>query len=201
MFEYLYSKLLKKLRGRAVRGSRIHPASKVEAGSQVVDSTMDRHSFCGYDCDIYCADIGPFCSIANGVIIGGGVHPIDWVSSSPVFYKGRDSVKTKLSEHERMPPLRTSIGPDVWIGSRAIIKQGVSVGAGAVIGMGAVVTCDVAPYEVVAGVPARHIRFRFPKEVSDQLLASRWWELADAKLSGSAVYAQDPVAFLRSIDS
>lgn len=201
MLEYLYSKLLKKLRGRAVRGSRIHPTSKVEAGSQVVDSTMDRHSFCGYDCDIYFADIGPFCSIANGVIIGGGVHPIDWVSTSPVFYKGRDSVKTKLSEHERKPPLRTSIGPDVWIGSRAIIKQGVSVGTGAVIGMGAVVTCDVAPYEVVAGVPARHLRFRFPEEVSNQLLASRWWELADAKLSGSAVHAQDPVAFLRSIDS
>ena len=60
-----------------------------------------RHSFCGYDCDINNTKIGSFCSIANGVVIGGGMHPLDWISTSPVFYEGADSVKAKFSEHKR----------------------------------------------------------------------------------------------------
>jgi ADP-glucose pyrophosphorylase len=73
--EYYWSKILKKLRGRAVKNSTIHKTSMIESGSQVVNCTMDKHSFCGYDCQIVNCDIGSFCSISNNVVIGGGRHP------------------------------------------------------------------------------------------------------------------------------
>lgn len=197
--EYFYSKLLKKLRGRAIRRSAIHSTSKIEAGSEINDSTFGRHSFCGYYCEISNCDVGSFCSIANHVIIGGGRHPMEWISTSPVFYSGRDSVRAKFAEHSRERPARVRIGHDVWVGERAILRQGVSVGVGAVIGMGSVVTRDVPPYTVVAGVPARVIRRRFPDSICERLLASNWWLLDDEKLSDAARFATDPMEFLRYI--
>ena len=71
---YLWSKLLRKLRGAAIKKSSIHKTSKVEAGSQIVNTLMDKYSFCGYDCDISNCEIGCFTSIANGVVIVPGIH-------------------------------------------------------------------------------------------------------------------------------
>jgi len=79
---------------------------------------------------------------------------------------------------------RTStIEDDVWIGSNAVIRQGVRIGRGAVIGAGAVVLKDVAPYSIVAGVPAREIRKRFPDSIIEQLEASGFWEFSPKKAS------------------
>lgn len=184
------------MHGHAIKGSWIHPTYKVEAGSEVVNSSMDRHSFCGYYCEILWCDIGSFCSIANQVVIGGGMHPMDWVSTSPVFYAGRDSVKMKYSEHIRPDPARTILGHDIWIGERAIIRQGVQIGTGAVVGMGSVVTRDVEPYAVVAGTPARVIRYRFPVETINRLLASEWWACDDEAIRRAAVHIKEPHLFL-----
>jgi acetyltransferase-like isoleucine patch superfamily enzyme len=162
---------------------------------------MDRHSFCGYHCEISNCDIGSFCSIANHVVIGGGMHPIGWISTSPAFYKGRDSIPMKYSEHDRPAPLRTVIEHDVWIGEFTLIKQGVTIGTGAVVGMGSVVTRDVEPYTIVAGAPARLVRTRFPPELASRLLASEWWLLDDATLTRAAVYAPYPEEFLKEIAS
>lgn len=196
---YYAAKLVKKLHGRAVSDCEIHPSSKIEAGSEVVNSRFDRHSFCGYYCEIINCDVGSFCSIANHVVIGGGMHPMDWVSTSPAFYRGRDSISMKYSEHDRPAPLRTQIGHDAWIGERALIKQGVVIGTGAVVGMGSVVTRNVEPYAVVAGTPARTIRLRFEPQIVARLLASEWWALDDETLRRAAVHARDPIAFLREI--
>ena len=149
---------MKKIRGAAIKDSSIDCSSKVEAGSLVVGSTMGRYSFCGYDCKIINCEIGMFCSIADHVSIGCAQHPIDWVSTSPVFYKGRDSVKKKFSEFPRNIDLRTYIGNDVWIGENVLIKGGVKIGNGAIIGMGSIVTKNVGDYEIWAGNPARCIR-------------------------------------------
>ena len=193
---YLWSKIIKKLRGSAIKNSLIHKTSKVEAGSQIVNTKMDRHSFCGYECEITNCEIGSFTSIANGVVIGGGMHPVDWVSMSPVFYQGRDSVKAKFSEHKRLPVKRTVIGHDVWIGRNAIIKQGVTIGTGAVIGMGSVVTKDVQPYSIVVGSPARPIRMRFDEMTINDLLKSQWWLFNDSELAEFAKYFVEPQVFI-----
>lgn len=175
-------KLLKKLRLRAVKDSRVHPTSKLESGTVFYHSTMGRHSFCGYDCEISHADIGSFVSIANGVVIGGGRHPMEWVGMSPVFYEGRDSVKAKFSTHAREPVQRVRIGHDVWIGRSAIVLPGVEIGNGAVVGAGAVVTKNVPPYAVVAGNPARLLRYRFGEAIVSRLAATAWWDLDDDAL-------------------
>ncbi len=196
---YLFAKLFKKMHGRALKNTWVHPSSKVEAGSELSNCRMDRHSFCGYYCEIVNCDIGSFCSIANHVVIGGGMHPMDWACTSPVFYAGRDSVAMKYSEHRRPDPRRTCVGHDVWIGERAIVKQGVQIGTGAVIGMGSVVTRDVEPYCVVAGTPARVVKHRFPPELVRRLLDSRWWECDDSSLRAAAAHVQTPAAFLEAL--
>lgn len=198
IFSFYLAKLVKKLHFTAIRDSRIHPTSKIEADSEVVDSSIGKHSFCGYHCKIVRCDIGSFCSIADHVSIGGGLHPMDWISTSPAFYEGRDSIKAKFSEHPRDTPQRVIIGHDVWIGERVLIKQGVTVGTGAVIGMGSVVTKDVPPYTIVGGIPARDIRKRFNDDkLIERLLASEWWDLPEDVLHAKAKYARDPESFLQ----
>lgn len=196
---YFFSKIFKKLHGRAILRSQIHRTSKVEAGSELVNCSMGKHSFCGYFCEIANCDIGAFCSIANSVVIGGSQHPMEWVSMSPVFYEGRDSVKMKFSTHQREMSKRTIIGSDVWVGSRAIIKQGVKIGVGAVIGMGSVVTRDVEPYAIVGGNPAKLIRKRFSDDEIKKLLDSKWWEFPDEKLKKLGYLFNRPKDFLREL--
>lgn len=180
---FFINKLLKKARFSAVRDSIIHPTAKIESGSSFYSSTIGRHSFCGYDCDVHRATIGAFTSIANGVVLGGARHPMEWVGMSPVFYAGRDSVKAKFAEHPLPPPPEVQIGNDVWIGRSAIVLSGVIIGDGAVIGAGSVVTKDVPSYAIVAGNPARIIRYRFDEKTIRQFEAIQWWNFSDEYLS------------------
>ena len=194
---YAVSRLQLRARISAIRNTTLDFDAKVEAGSQVVDSNIGRHSFCGYGCIILNAEIGSFCSISRDVCIGGDAHPLHFVSTSPAFLSHRDSVKTKFSKHEFSHLPRTTIGHDVWIGYRSTIKSGVTIGTGAVIGMGAVVTKDVAPYSLVGGNPAREIRGRFAPHIAAALLRSKWWEFDDERLKSAAALFVDPEAFLR----
>ena len=197
---YIWNKVLKKMRGAAIAGSTIHSTSKVEAGSQFINSSMDQYSFCGYDCKILNCDIGAFCSIADGVIIGGAQHPIEWVGTSPVFYKGKDSVTKKYSEFERPKAKRTIIGNDVWIGDRAIIKGGVTVGNGAIIGMGSIVTKDIGDFEIWAGNPAKLIRKRFSEDIIQDLIKLSWWEWDDFTIQKYSQYIRNPEQFINQVE-
>lgn len=198
--QYLLSKLIKKSRGSSIKNSKIHSTSKVETGCNISGVIMDRHSFCGYDCEITNCHIGSFCSIANNVKIGGGEHPVNWVSTSPVFYEGRDSVKTKFSKHKRPPFKQTVICHDVWIGEGAMIKQGVKIGTGAVIGMGSIVTRDVLPFQIVAGNPAKMIRYRFSSDIIAKIIALNWWDASDSDLKRYAKFFNNPDQFIEMFE-
>ena len=196
---YLYSKFFKKvLRGKSVLNSQIDKTAKIYSGTEFYDSTIGRHSYIGYDSEVHSCDIGSFCSIANGFVVGGAKHPLDWVSSSPIFYNVGGGTGTHLSDLEIAPLKRTTIGHDVWIGNRVTIMQGVTIGTGVAIGAGAIVTKDVPPYAVVAGCPAKVIKYRFDEETIQKLMVSEWWNLDDAVLKEKARLVSNTQEFLRS---
>ncbi|MFC0217697.1 CatB-related O-acetyltransferase [Pseudochelatococcus lubricantis] len=128
--------------------------------------------------------IGRFCSIADKVeILLGGGHHLHWTTTYPF-----SAFPDRWPGSETLPDYRAgggdvSIGSDVWIGSGAMIMPGVTIGHGAVIAARAVVTRDVPPYAIVAGVPAQVVRHRFPPDVIDALLDTAWWDLPDAAIA------------------
>ncbi|WP_445776043.1 CatB-related O-acetyltransferase [Shewanella sp.] len=127
------------------------------------------------------AIIGSYCSIADGVKIGIGLHPLDWISTHPSTYSKNTIFPYRLFSRTR--PFTESetvtIGNDVWIGLNVIILDGVNIGNGAVIAAGSIVTKDVENYAIVAGVPAKTIRYREQSE----LTSIPWWDLDDDSLS------------------
>ena len=197
---YLYSKFFKiVLQGKSIRNSRIDKTAKIYSGTEFYDSSIGRHSYIGYNSEIHSCDIGSFCSIANGLIVGGAKHPLDWVSTSPVFYDVGGGTGNHLGNQEIESLKRTSIGNDVWIGSRVIIMQGLKIGTGAVIGAGSVVTKDVPPYAIVAGCPAKIIKYRFDDDTIRLLLDSRWWELSDEELKEYSIHINQPNLFINML--
>ena len=198
--EYLYSKFIKKiLRGKSVLNSKVDPLAKIYSGSEFYNSSIGHYSYVGYDCEIHNCDIGAFCSIANNLIVGGAQHPMDWVSTSPVFYNVSGGSGHHLGNNTLPPDKRTTIENDVWIGSRVIIMQGVHIGNGAVVGAGSVVTKDVPPYAVVAGVPAKIIKYRFPDDKIERLQSSAWWTLSDDKLRSLNKFITNPDLFIENL--
>ncbi|KQW97673.1 CatB-related O-acetyltransferase [Flavobacterium sp. Root420] len=196
---YFWSKFFKKIRGSSILNSQIHKTSKIEAGSTIVNCSIGKYSSSGYDCKFVNTDIGSFCSIASNVCIGDSMHPIDWVSTSSVFYDVNDSIKKKFSKHAFSDVKRTIIGSDVWIGQNVLVKQGVVIGTGSIVGMGSVVTKDIPPYSIFGGNPARLIRYRFPVETIDKLLETTWWELDDDKIVSLAVDFNSPEELIKKI--
>lgn len=116
-------------------------------------------------------EIGSYCSISTNVVIAPESHPLKWLSTHPFQY-GREMEKKFNYADER----KTIIGNDVWIGVNACILKGICVGDGAVIASGAVITRDVPPYAVVGGVPGEIIKYRFEKEIIEELLNVKWWD-------------------------
>jgi acetyltransferase-like isoleucine patch superfamily enzyme len=141
-------------------------------------SSIGDYSYLGKRCSIVYVSIGKFCSIASEVSIGLGGHPLaPFVSTHPAFYLRRPEQGWTIADKDYRSEYGSSVvGSDVWIGHRAVIKDGVTIGDGAVIAAGAVVVADVPSYAIVGGVPAKLIRFRFPRDVVEFLLQFRWWD-------------------------
>lgn len=172
-------------------------------GSHRPSVTVGEHSYANR-LRIYCwrpgleIRLGKFCSIAEDVsLLLGGEHDLDWVSTYP-FYE-----RWALSDPEGRQTLKSrgdiEIGHDVWIGHGSTILSGTRIGTGAVIGAGCVLRGAVEPYAIMAGNPARLIRYRFPEALRVHLLASRWWELPEATLINLAPYLHDAEQFLLKI--
>lgn len=132
------------------------------------DTSIGGNTYVGFNCHITRSMIGRYSSVADNVAIGPGEHAVSRVSTSSVFYDEPYDILTKGD---------CIIGPDVWIGNSCIIRRGVSIGVGAVIGANSFVNCDVPPFAIFAGSPARLIGYRFAPEIMEQIVRSKWWDL------------------------
>jgi phosphonate metabolism protein (transferase hexapeptide repeat family) len=131
------------------------------------------------------ADIGKFCSIAAQTRINALEHPLERPTTHKASYRPNEYFRylgVDREFRERRRQARVSVGHDVWIGHGAVVLPGVRIATGAVVGANAVVTRDVAPYAIGAGVPAKPLRQRFADRVAERLLASQWWDFPDGKL-------------------
>lgn len=200
---YYYSKLVDRLRGKAVINSTVHPTSQIGTGCNIVNLTLDRYSYIGHDSQICCAKIGAFCSISDHVFIGGGEHPWRWVSTSPIFQDRSHGPRglEHFSSFELPKHQETIIGNDVWIGHGVTIKQGVTIGNGAVVASGSVVSKDVPPFAIVGGIPAKVIKYRFEEKTISDLLKSEWWNLSKNDLIKLSEKIKDPIAFIENINA
>lgn len=159
----------------------------VEIGRQssVLNSEIGDYSYCTDRCDIANATIGKFSNIASAVRIGATDHPLNTASLHHFLYRSAsywEDAENDASWFEKRRARRAFVGHDTWIGHAAQIKPEVTVGHGAVVASGAIVTKDVAPYEIVAGVPAKHMRWRQPADIAERLIDLAWWDWSHQKL-------------------
>lgn len=183
----------------ALNRCSIHKTADISAMCDLTDCVIGKYTYVGYNTFAVNANIGSFCSIANGCVIGGAAHSIKNVSTSPIFNEGKNTLGVNFASFPCEETEMVIIDNDVWLGHGVFIKSGVHISTGAVIGMGAVVTKDIGPYEIWAGNPARFIRKRFSDEVVRELLESKWWEMADAQLKKVSEYFDNPKKFLQSL--
>lgn len=143
----------------------------------ISNSKISDYVYVGDGTRISYSTIGKFCSIGPDVRIGLGMHPTNLISTFPAFYSTAGQCQTSfirenyMNEHGKI-----HIGSDVWIGARVIILDNVSIGDGAILAAGAVVTRNVPPYAIVGGVPAKIIKMRFNDHAINELLKFKWWD-------------------------
>jgi acetyltransferase-like isoleucine patch superfamily enzyme len=154
---------------------------------------LGKHSYCSQPIDVRVfrddgghaiggrLRVGPYCSIARDVTVFlGGNHRSDWISTYP--FRLRWGLAGAYSDGHPTSKGDVNVGADVWIGERATILSGVTIGDGAVIAAMATVASDVRPYAVVAGNPAREVRRRFDDANIEYLLALKWWEWPEERV-------------------
>jgi acetyltransferase-like isoleucine patch superfamily enzyme len=181
---------------------RLNPGAQIYRTTFAGPLFLDRNARIGPDAKIgrYCSlgetsliargTFGSFCAMAARVAVNPFSHPTDWLSIHE--FQFRSDSYDWVPEYREMARLsRTAdmfaqigFGNDIWIGNNVTVLGGVSVGDGAIIAAGSVVTKDVAPYAIVAGVPAVVKRYRFGDKTIERLLRCKWWDLELSQLSG-----------------
>ncbi len=142
-------------------------------------ATIGDYSYLGPDCSVADAEIGKFCAIAASVRIGPPNHPMDRPTLHRFTYCPEYYVAGVERDHRFFAQRRAEkviIGNDVWIGHGVTVLPKVTVGDGAILAAGAVVTKDVEPYTIIGGVPAKPIRERLPRDLAQRLQRIAWWD-------------------------
>jgi len=178
---YLINKYLKKntvfwntniANGTTLNNIQVEEKVSFAKNASVINSKIGKYTSIGRNTKIINTEIGSFCSISWDITINATEHPYDRLTMHAFPYLPSYG----FVEKRELFIKKVIIKNDVWIGTNVIIMPGITIGNGAIIGAGAVVTKDVEDYEIVAGVPAKRIKFRFEQKIIDKLLDLKWWE-------------------------
>lgn len=183
--DYLVLKLRFRGKLRFTFTTDVHISSTFEGANVIGNNTkfcgnMGYGSYICNDCSII-GNIGRFTSIAAEVKNAQGVHPIGspYATTSPMFFSLKKQSGITFAKKQMFDEMRApiSIGNDCWIGQRSFFVGGLTIGDGAVVLAGAVVTKDVPPYAIVGGVPAKILKYRYDEETIQFLLEKKWWNM------------------------
>jgi phosphonate metabolism protein (transferase hexapeptide repeat family) len=169
---------------------RIHPTAELKSsrlgryaaiGERVIlrEVTVGDFSYFERHAEAIYTTVGKFCSIAANTRINALEHPVERVTAHKLTYRPNEYFRylgVDKAFRDRRRGKQVAIGHDVWIGHGAVVMPGVSIGNGAVVGANAVVTRNVAPYEIVAGIPSKRLRLRFPPDIVERLQRLAWWD-------------------------
>lgn len=191
--------------------SKFEGKNSIGSFSRITNSSIGFGSYVGKSVVLNNSYIGRYCSIGNNIKVNVGKHPTEkFVSTSPAFYSPLNDPINKLSlsyinevkfSEQRFTDNNYSleIGNDVWIGNDARFIEGIIISDGAIIASGSLVTKDIPPYSIVAGVPARIIKYRFKKEEIEFLLKLRWWNNKEEWIINHAEYFENINTFMELI--
>ena len=184
-----------------LRDAKLGRFTEIKERVQFMESELGDYSYVERHSEAIYSIIGKFTAIASDVRLNALEHPIERVSQHKITYRPNEyflNAKLDGAFRERRRVQRVEIGHDVWIGHGAIVMPGVKIGHGAVVGAGAVVTEDVEPYAIVAGVPARFLKWRFEPNVSTRIIALSWWDWEHDRLANAIedMRMLSPPAFL-----
>ena len=168
------------------RSSTFTKYTSLQRKAKLMNSHVERNSRICINTELFNTTVGKFTIIARNCVVGLGAHPTDTLSPHSIFYKRNRwkwhddwCIDTGFRESDK--PI--VIGNGAWIGMRCLILDGVTIGDGAIVAAGAVVTKDVPPYAIVGGVPAKVLKYRFSQEIIDRLLEIKWWNLPDEEIT------------------
>jgi len=182
--------------------SDVSSKARINRHVKIYNSNVGNYSYVGSKSELINADIGKFCSIAQSCSIGLASHTMNNISTSPIFTEKKNG--TGHSWTSISTPTETNrciIGNDVWIGIRVIIKSGITIGDGAIIGAGSIVTKDVPAYAIAVGSPAKVIKYRFENSIIEKLLEIKWWNLPESTLKKNIEVFQKQDFNLEEIDN
>ena len=168
--------------------------------NKLLNCKIDSYSYIQTNGRIYNCEIGKFCSIAANVSISPGNHELKYISTHPSFYQKNTPLPKVFSKSNTINENKiVMIGNDVWIGEKAIILDGLKIGNGAIIAAGSIVLKDVEPYAVVAGVPAKVVKYRFNDETIKILHESNWWNFPEDWFQENCYLLKNTEKFLQYI--
>lgn len=193
------SKKSRKTPDYIVTSSNLGKFCAIGKGCYVYCTSIGDYTYLSSNVSVMNTNIGKFCSIAQGACICLGMHPSSkFVSTHPSFFSLSKQNGMTFSDKNYFEEMgKTRIGNDVWIGVNAIIMDNITIGNGAIVGAGAVVTNDIPPYAVVAGVPAKTMKYRFEKDEIDFLEKFKWWNKDEVWLKTNLKDMHDIKLFIK----